>query len=108
MSKFHKMIMGLIAALSLAVSVQVQAAPAVEPGQLLLAQIGAEKMEQQDSETLRAEQEKRLKEMDLEKSTQEKSLQKSKTRDLLEPPAASGTKRIGGQTIRGKETMEGD
>jgi hypothetical protein len=104
-----KFLIGLAA--TVAVGAAIQASPALaaeagKPGTLLLAQSG-EQQQKAAAEAARAVEQKKQKE--LEKSIQrDMQMEKSDSKSIFEPPAASGTKRLGGQTIRDKETLEGD
>lgn len=106
-----KATLGLTSALILLIALQAQAAASetTKPGAFLLAQSAEPQKEQKKSpKAASVQEEEKLKQ---EKSREEKmqmEKQAPKTRGPQSAPAATGTKKIGGQIIRDKESPDGE
>ncbi len=114
---FLKGSVGLTATLIMALALSVQAAPtpddacllagpqALQSGTLLLAQSTEPQKEKQPSPGPPPKEPKKLKTMGAPPRPQMERMEKSVIRD---EPQKAGTKKIGGQTIRAKETPGGE
>ena len=117
MGVFLRRALGLMATLIMAAALPVQAAPAPDrtcllagantpqSGLVLLAQNTEPPKEKQPSPATPVKEPKELKTMGAPPSPQMERMEKSVTRD---EPQKAGTKKIGGQTIRAKETPRGE
>lgn len=108
--KFFKAALGLTSAAILLIALQAQAAASetVKPGAFILAQSADAQKEKQAAEAARAKEAEKQKQMQSEEKKMEMQKQAPKTRGLQSAPAATGTKKIGGQIIRDKECPDGE
>jgi hypothetical protein len=100
----------LTVAVLLASAFQIQVAPAAansRPGSLILAQAAAPCKEKEAAEAARARKGIEMKKMQKARKP-EVQMERSHKPSAAPPPAAAGTRKIGGQTIRDKETPEGE
>lgn len=114
---FLRRAMGLTATLILATALPVQAAPAPDQavlhngsnasqtGTLLLAQAPESPQEKPSIPPAPPKEQKKLKTMGVPPPPQMERMEKSVIRD---EPGKAGTKKLGGQTIRAKETPGGE
>jgi hypothetical protein len=108
---FFKVALGLTSVVSLLIPLQVQAVAheTIKPGAVLLAQSAEPQKEPTKSPvTAGGQEEEKLKQEKLKEQEIQMKKQAPKTRGLQQPPAAAGTKKIGGQAIRAKEFPEGE
>ena len=106
-----KVPLGLFSAAIMLLALQAQAAAieTIKPGALLLAQsVEAQKEQKKSDPPTCTQEEKKLKQGKPKEQEKQMEKQAPKTRGLQQPPAATGTKKIGGQIIRDKESPEGE
>jgi hypothetical protein len=108
---FLKVALGLTSATVLVLALQAQAAASegIKSGPFLLAQSAESQKEKQAAEAARDKELEKQKQMEMQKSAEQKMEMEKKSRKvrgIQPPPAASGTKKIGGQIIRDKESPD--
>jgi hypothetical protein len=79
----------------------------MQPGTFLLAQNAEQKKEKQPTTEPPSKEPGQMKSMEPSSAPKVKK-GKRKARGRQEPPAAAGTKKMGGQTIRDRESLENE